>query len=483
MFKDLKIRHRITLGYALPVVIFISLLSFVYLNLHALAESYQSVTSYLSKVIEADDLALGLSKMVRATRGFVISKDDSYLKTFDDGEKGFRENAASLQKTVRIEEQRQRLQSIIDLGNNLTMFERRLIDKVRIEGPDAVTEVFRSGEGRDMIIEIDRMTHAFVSRERELLEAEALQVGQSLNAMTTLLIAGSAAVFMISAGTAYLISRGIVLTMNGTVNAISSASSEIASTVSQHERTANTQAASANETSATMEELNASSRQVAEQAEIAAAGMRRVLDLSEEGSGIVKSTLEGMNTTREKTNAVAEQILRLSEQTSQIVTITNLVSDLANQTNLLALNAAVEAARAGEHGKGFAVVASEIRKLADQSKKSAEKIQALVTDVQKATDSTVMAAEEGTKTVDEGTRLAQKTFNAFSEVNASINSSFESFKQISLNVTQQAAAVKQVLEAMTAISAGTRETAAGIGQTKIGVERLNDTAKGLKAIV
>jgi methyl-accepting chemotaxis protein len=41
---------------------------------------------------------------------------------------------------------------------------------------------------------------------------------------------------------------------------------------------------------------------------------------------------------------------------------------------MLALNASVEAARAGDSGKGFGVVASEIRKLADQSRKSAEKM-------------------------------------------------------------------------------------------------------------
>jgi hypothetical protein len=44
-------------------------------------------------------------------------------------------------------------------------------------------------------------------------------------------------------------------------------------------------------------------------------------------------------------------------------------------------------------------------------------------------------------------------------------------------------AVKQVVETMGAINAGARETAAGISQTKIGIERLRETALQLKAMV
>jgi len=101
-----------------------------------------------------------------------------------------------------------------------------------------------------------------------------------------------------------------------------------------------------------------------------------------------------MLTLTSRVDAVSAQITHLSEQTEQIGSISGLVADLANQTNMLALNAAIEAVRAGEQGKGFAVVAGEIRKLAAGSRESAEKIKWLVTDIQTAIRSTVIATEE-----------------------------------------------------------------------------------------
>ena len=190
-----------------------------------------------------------------------------------------------------------------------------------------------------------------------------------------------------------------------------------------------------------------------------------------------------MRSLKDKIGAMADQILHLGEQTGQIGNIAILLKDLAGQINMLALNAAVEAARAGEHGKGFAVVASEIRKLADQSKKSAEQTAVLVTDIQKATNSSIMVTEDGTRTVTEVTQLVQKVAELFNNLASLAGSVNENAQQMMLNTKQQSAAFAQVVQATNSIAAGAKETVSGIDQTKIGVQNLNNAAENLKALV
>ncbi|MBD3563254.1 chemotaxis protein, partial [Planktothrix sp. FACHB-1355] len=194
-------------------------------------------------------------------------------------------------------------------------------------------------------------------------------------------------------------------------------------------------------------------------------------------------SLDGMAKLKEKVSAIAEQILHLSQQTNQIGEISRFVSDIANQTNMLALNATVEAVRAGENGKGFGVVAAEIRKLADESKKSAVKINILVADIQSAIDSTAIVTNEGTKTVEEGVEVAKSTAEAFTGVMNAIDSVALNNQQISLNINQQAVAINQVADAMNTINSAAKETTGGISQVRLGIQKLDDSARNLKAVV
>ena len=225
------------------------------------------------------------------------------------------------------------------------------------------------------------------------------------------------------------------------------------------------------------------STETAEQASASADGARQALSLAEAGTQAVQKTIQEMSDLRERVNEIAAQIAALGAQTGQITTVSDLVSDLAKQTNMLALKAAVEAARAGEQGKGFGVVASEIRKLADESKKSAQKINNLVTDIQTAIDRTVMTTARGTKTVTDGIQLAENTAVTFNGVTDAVNNVFLNSQQISARTKRQATAIQQVLGAMTTISEGSQESAVGMHRVKTSTRELNLIADELQAAV
>ena len=101
-------------------------------------------------------------------------------------------------------------------------------------------------------------------------------------------------------------------------------------------------------------------------------------EIMERARELYSSSLESSNQANSLYNATKgelEQAIASSRQVDQINSLTDEILAISAQTNLLALNASIEAARAGEAGRGFAVVADEIRRLADNSRETVDKIQ------------------------------------------------------------------------------------------------------------
>lgn len=480
--KRTQIRHWIVAGYAVPILLSVFSSVLVWNSVRVLRQEAREVEEFVDNASAINVLALDTQLMSRSTRGYLIEPSDVSLETYNDAKEEFLDSASQLSEAIDNEMQQDLLQQIVQSVNALIATNDRLIATAQSDRAAAIAQ-WRTRDVRTQIETIDELFEAFRDNERQLVLASQSDQRDALVSLINATIALTLITVIVSVSVGGWILRSITRQMNQSAGAVASSSAEIAATVEQQERAATQQAASVNETTTTMDELGASSRQVMEQAESATSNARQALSQADNGTLAVAETLETMNALKDKVGAIAQQILRLSEQTNQIGNISSLVSNLANQTNMLALNAAVEAVRAGEHGKGFSVVASEIRKLADQSKKSAEKINALVADIQNAINSTVMVTDEGTKTVESGVRVTENTSEAFTGVREGINNVVLNNQQIALTLKQQVNAVQQVVEAMNALNTAAQETASGIAQVKVGTQRLNDAAVTMKEMV
>lgn len=123
--------------------------------------------------------------------------------------------------------------------------------------------------------------------------------------------------------------------------------------------------------------------------------------------------------TVDNTHQVADNVDTLSESSQAIENIVVTIKGIADQTNLLALNASIEAARAGETGRGFAVVADEIRKLAEQSAKSAEEINGIIRNIVAVVSSTTHTVAETKESVERAEVNLNETVVVFDEIGGS----------------------------------------------------------------
>jgi methyl-accepting chemotaxis protein len=482
MFNKFKLRTRILLGYVVPAAVYLTFAVMVYSTVNKGNETFKEVKRVQEVILMSDEMNSHVEKIIRNTRGYMINKSSEFRQEYQQSVSAFKTESQELASLITNNNQKEKIAKMIDLVDKYDKFSLELMNLMDQNKAAEAIALFKKGEGAEYVREFGKINKAFNQEEQELLLKQTAETESSLNYLT-ITVFGSFALIVITIVIAIAISNGISNTMNSAANAIAVSSQEINSTVESQEKIANSQASSVNETTTTMDELGNSSRTTAEQAEQAARGAKLALNLAASGMETVEKTMARMTNLQQKVGAIAEAIMLLSEQTMQISNISTLVGDLANQTNMLALNAAVEAVRAGEQGKGFSVVAAEIRKLADQSKKSAEKINTLIADIQKSINTTVMATEAGTQTAQDGVNIAQETARAFQGVTDSIDQIVVSNQQIALNAQQQALAIEQVVDAMNSINIGAKETANGIGQTKLGINKLNEAATNLKEVV
>jgi methyl-accepting chemotaxis protein len=274
--------------------------------------------------------------------------------------------------------------------------------------------------------------------------------------------------------------EGLLETIAETANGLVSATSEILAATTQQASGAQEQAAAVAQTVSTVDEVVQTSEQSAARARSVSELSQRSADVGRAGARVVDESVRAMDLVREQVESLAESILALAEQAQAIGEIIATVNEIAEQTNLLALNAAIEASRAGEHGRGFGVVAGEVKMLAEQSKKATQQVRQILGDIQRATNSAVMATEEGTKSVGAASRVITQAGDTIKTLSGIIDDGSQAATQIAASASQQATGMAQIHLAMRNISHVTNQNLGSTRQTEQAAKDLSRLGERLR---
>jgi methyl-accepting chemotaxis protein len=264
---------------------------------------------------------------------------------------------------------------------------------------------------------------------------------------------------------------------------LGSAASEIVASTVQLAAGATESATAVSETTTTVEEVRQTAHVASQKARTVSDNALKASQISQGGRKATEDVIAGMNRIRGQMEAIAESMMRLSDQGHAIGQIIATVEDLAAQSNLLAVNAAIEAAKASEHGKGFGVVAQEIKSLAEQSRQATEKVRTILSDIQKATSAAVMATEQGAKAVQAGGTHTDAAGESITTLTASVNEAAQAATQIAASSQQQLVGMDQVAAAMESIKQASTQNVASAKQLETSARNLDDLGRRMKQMV
>jgi methyl-accepting chemotaxis protein len=203
-------------------------------------------------------------------------------------------------------------------------------------------------------------------------------------------------------------------------------------------------------------------------------------DEANQGGGIVKMSLQNIETLCAEIRATTESINILAKDSESIAQVVDEIKGIASQTNLLALNAAIEAARAGEQGRGFAVVADEVRSLSQRTHASTTNIQIIIERFLKRIDESVEAMNKS-GAVAEGTVQESSMIGiVLDTINEKLETMVEMNNMSAHSVAQQAEVSEEIDQNVNEIRAMGEGAVVSAEETSAATAAMAEDASALK---
>ncbi|MDG3086057.1 methyl-accepting chemotaxis protein [Vibrio hannami] len=226
-------------------------------------------------------------------------------------------------------------------------------------------------------------------------------------------------------------------------------------------------------------QLSSSSLDVAHNADSAEKSSLEVNQHTESGQAVVGEAVTSVSKLVDEVENAVTVIGSLSEKSTSVNSVVDVIQSVSEQTNLLALNAAIEAARAGEHGRGFAVVADEVRTLASKVESSTSDIRNIIDEMMAMTEKAVTVMQSSQVVSNETLEGANSAREALDSITEAMHTVIAMNAQISGSANEQKGVTELLNQRITQVNELSNHTSIQVSQTLDTCESLNEISEDL----
>lgn len=481
----MTIGKKLIWGYLVVLALLVTVTAVAMYSLSRVQDTYSRVIDVNAQLVEqANALGLQVREQVIQYRGVLLYKNlrMSYLEQMTASRHSFAAAMQRMNELASTSEERAALADMAVLERRMREAQDRGIALVRQGRLDGAVDLGES-ELAPLSNELLKAADRFRAQQAEQAVNVRARIADEARILVLVMLFVSTLAIAAGLAIAVYLGRGITRQLQESAAQLSSSAAQILATTTQLASSAAETDTAVTETTVTVEEVKQTAQVASQKARQVLESAQKAAQASASGQKSVEDAIEGMHHIQNQMEAIADSIVRLSEQSQAIGEIIAVVNDLAEQSNLLAVNAAIEASRAGEQGKGFAVVAQEVRSLAEQSKQATGQVRAILGDIQKATSSAVLATEQGNKAVEAGVEQSLEAGEVINLLAASVSEAADAANQIAASSQQQMVGMDQVAFAMDNIKQATAQNVAGAKQAETAAQALHALGRRLISLV